>query len=126
MADIIFPGEDPLGVLGATRLPDNVDMEFWRGDTQVFNIVLQNEDGTPIDLTGATAMAVIRQDFTNPTTYEFDCSIHDGNQVTITLSAETSATIPGGNYIWNFQITFSDGSVRTFLAGDVTVDEDVD
>ena len=126
MADIIFPGEDPVGILGATRLPDNIDMEFWRGDQQDFEIVLENEDGTPIDLTGATATATIRQTFNSPTTYEFDCTIHDGNQVSLTLTSATSATIPGGEYIWNFQITFFNGAVRTFLAGDVTVFEDVD
>lgn len=126
MADIIFPGQKPVGVLGATRLPDSIDMELWRGDAQSFNIVLQNEDQTPIDLSNATAQAVIRKSFDDDTLYNFNCLIHDGNQVTLALPSSVSSTIPGGEYIWNFQVTFLNGDVRTFLAGDVTVLEDVD
>jgi hypothetical protein len=126
MADIIFPGEDPVGVLGETRLPDNLDMKIWRGDEQTFNIVLQNSDETPLDLSFSTAEAVIKQSFNSATEYPFECTIHDGNELTLFLSSDVSETIPAGDYIWNFQITFSNGGVRTFLAGDVTVYAEVD
>lgn len=101
-------------------------MELWQGDAQTYNIVLQNEDGTPIDLSDCTAQAVIKQSFDSATEYDFECTIHDGNEVTLYLPSDTSATIPGGDYIWNFQITFLNGDVRTFLAGDVVVFAQVD
>ena len=126
MADIIFPGAAPSGVLGDTRMPDNIDMQIWRGDEQTYNIVLNNGDGSPVDLTGATAQAVIKQTFNSATEYDFVCTIHDGNQVTLYLSSPVSESIPAGSYIWNFQITFANGGVRTFLAGDVTVLDEVD
>jgi len=126
MADIIFPGEEPTDTLGSTRLPNNVDLAFWKGDMQEFIIEMNNEDGTPVDLTGQTAQAVIKQSFNSATAYNFDCTITD-NKVRLYLSSAVSKTIPGGEYIWNFQLTTTaTGDVRTYLAGDVTVYAEVD
>lgn len=128
MADVIFPGEQPVDNLGSTRLPGNVDLSMWRGDAQKYIIRLEGEDAAPIDLTGHTAQAVIRQSFTAPTAYEFECTIQgvDNNEVLMYMDSATSKTIPAGSYIWNFQITAPDGDVRTYLAGDVTVYAEVD
>lgn len=117
---------EPEGILGETRLPDNIDMKIWKGDEQPYNIVLVNSDQTPVDLTGATAQAVIKSSFDSVKSYDFECTIHDGNQVSLYLPSEVSKTIPAGNYVWNFQVTFPSGGVRTFLAGDVTVFAEVD
>jgi hypothetical protein len=126
MADIIFPGEVPADTLGSTRLPNNVDLAFWKGDMQEFIIEMNNEDGTPVDLTGQTAQAVIKQSFTSSTVYPFTCTIN-ANKVRLYLSSPISKTIPGGDYIWNFQLTTTaTGDVRTYLAGDVTVYAEVD
>lgn len=127
MADIIFPGEAPADTLGTTRLPNNVDLAFWKGDVQEFIIDMKNEDLTPVDLTGLEPSAVIRASFTAPTSYEFEATVFDGNKVRLYLPSAVSKTIPAGDYIWNFQLeTVATGDVRTFLAGDVTVYAEVD
>lgn len=125
MADIIFPGEAPEDVLGAARLPNNVDLVFWRGDYQEFYVDVTNQDGSPVDLTGMTAQAVIKQSYNAPTSYNFTTTI-TGNRVRLYLSSTASKTIPAGEYIWNFQLTNPSGDVRTYLAGDVTVHAEVD
>lgn len=126
MADIIFPGEAPSDTLGTTRLPNNVDLAFWRGDAQEFIITMNDEAGDPLDLTGLTAQAVIKASFTATTEYEFETTITD-NQVRLYLPSTVSKTIPAGSYIWNFQLTtVATGDVRTYLAGDVTVYAEVD
>ena len=126
MADIIFPGEAPSDTLGTTRLPNNVDLAFWRGDAQEFLVRMNNEDGTPIDLTGMTAQATIRANFSAPTQYNFTTTI-TGNEVRLYLPSSVSKTIPAGDYVWNFQLTtVATGDVRTYLAGDVTVYAEVD
>lgn len=132
MADIIFPGESPSSTLGATKLPSNVDLSIWKGDAQEYLIKLEstNTDGTksPIDLTGCTAQAVIRQDFSATTTYPFTCTVTNatGGEVKVYLSSADSKNIPAGDYVWNFQITAANGDVRTYLAGDVKVHAEVD
>ena len=126
MADIIFPGDEPIDTVGATRLPTNVDLAFWKGDSQEFFIDMQNGDGSAIDLSGVTPTAVIRASFNSTPTYAFTCSI-SGNRVRLYLPSSVSKTIPAGEYIWNFQLeNIATHDVRTYLAGDVTVYAEVD
>lgn len=128
MADVIFPGQTPNSTLGTTKLPENMDLAIWRGDAQQYFIVFSSTSNQPLDLTGCTAQAVIRSSFTSPTQYSFQCTITDATngKVTLYLSSPTSASIPAGSYIWNFQMTMPNGDVRTYLAGDCIVYEEVD
>lgn len=128
MADLIFPGEAPLEKLGETRLPENIDLVIWQGDSQEYFINLQAEDTTPIDLTGHTAQAVVRSTFGAVENYDFDVTFVDAaaGQMKMYMSSTVSATIPAGSYVWNFQITTPSGDVRTYLAGDVIVYAEVD
>lgn len=128
MADIIFPGEEPAGDAGVTRLPQNVDLSIWQGDEQEFYIELTNDSGSPIDLSTSTAQAVIRASYTSPTAYTFTCSLVGGtvNKFKVFMSSADCALIPPGDYIWNFQVTKPSGGVRTYLAGDVKVYAEVD
>lgn len=87
---------------------------------------MNNEDGTPIDLSTYTAQASIRQGFAGPTLFDFECTIQNGNEVELYMSSVVSDTIPAGDFVWNFQITDINGDVRTFLAGDVVVYAQVD
>lgn len=127
MADIIFPDEVPIDTLGASQLPSNVDIAFWKGDVQEYIIDMKNEDGTPIILEGYEPSAVIRASFNSPTEYAFTCTVINTNQVRLYLPSTLSTTIPAGDYIWNFQLKqTSTEDVRTYLAGDVIVYAEVD
>lgn len=126
MADIIFPGDTPQGMLGSSKLPTNLDLTIWQGDAQEFIVTLTAAEGAPINLSGCTAQAVIRGDFTAPIQYPFTCTIQNTNQVKVYMSSAMCATIAAGDYVWNFQITNGAGDVRTYLAGDVKVYAQVD
>ena len=41
--------------------------------------------------------------------------------VEVFLPSSVTSTLLPGSYIYDFQITFTDGNTRTYLAGDVTV-----
>lgn len=128
MADIIFPDEPAEGVVGTTRLPTNVDLAFWKGDSLEF-IVKFTDDAqppNPINLTGYTPAAVMKASFSSTTTYTFATTVQNTNEVRVYLSSAISKTIPAGDYIWNLQVTAPNGDVRTYLAGDVTVYAEVD
>lgn len=128
MADIIFPGQTPAGKIGTTRLPQGLDLEIWKGDAFEFVVALTDDsvNKTPIDLTGYTPLAVMKASFNSPTTYTFQTFVQNTNQVRVYLPTSVSDTIPAGDYIWNLQVTAPNGDKRTFLAGDVTVYDDVD
>lgn len=126
MADIIFPDTTPDGVVGQTTLPTNVDLAFWKGDALEFVVRLTDENAVPIPLAGTTPAAVMKASFNSPTPYEFTTSIQNINEIRVYLPSSVSKTVPAGNYIWNLQITQANGDVRTYLAGDVTVYDEVD
>lgn len=136
MADIIFPGDAPLGDLGESRLPQNLDLSIWQGDAQEFFIDLKDSLGVQIELTGCTAQAVLRQSFNAPTAYTFDCTVQPDHRVRVYMPSVTrivdgetqqgTGDIPPGDYVWNFQITDVQGDVRTYLAGDAKVYAEVD
>lgn len=125
MADIIFPGQQPGSILGGTNLPGNMDLSIWRGDAQTYIIALTDQNQQPISLAGRSATAVIRATFTSPTKYSFACTIQNVNQVKLYMPSSISSTIPAGSYIWSFETTDANGDVRTYIAGDVTVYEEV-
>jgi len=126
VADIIFPDEAPVGVIGETKLPENVDLAFWKGDSQEFIIRFKDDQGNPLQLAGFTPSAIIRASFNSPTTYTFTTNVQNNNEVRVYLPSSISKTIPAGDYIWNLQLTAPNGDVRTYLAGDVTVHDEVD
>lgn len=126
MADIIFPGEAPTGVLGETRLPQNVDLAFWKGDSQEFIVRFKTDAGAAMSITGYTPLAVMKASFNSTTSYTFTTTIQNTNEVRVYLPSSISKTIPAGDYIWNLQLTAPNGDVRTYLAGDITVYAEVD
>lgn len=128
MADVIFPGQTPNSTLGSTNLPENMDLAIWQGDAQEYFIVFSGSDGTPLDLTGCSAQATIRSSFTDPSEFNFTCTITEplAGKITVYMDSQTSATIPAGDYLWNFQVTMANNDVRTYLAGDCTVYAEVD
>lgn len=125
MTDIIYPGDPVTGVLGQAELPTNVDIVLWRGDYFKTTVQFTNPDTTPMDLTGYTAQASFRTSFgTGTPAATLQCTI-SSNVVTIELLSVDSEALTAGPYIWDFQLTDPSGNVRTYLAGDVTVYDEV-
>lgn len=117
--------------MGATKLPENVDLAFWKGDALEFFVEFSDDQGVPLNFTGYVPSAALRASFNSPTVYNFACTLQTGeaevlNRVRVYLPSSTSKTVPAGDYVWNLQVTAPNGDVRTYLAGDVTVYAEVD
>lgn len=82
---------------------------------------------TPVNLTGYTATAQIKGNFSDKTVYNFTTSIPDPptGKVNLVLPSSVSAGIQPGSYIWDFQVKEPNGNVRTYIAGDVIVYDEV-
>lgn len=89
-------------------------------------VTIKDSNGTAISLAGATPKAQLKSDYADRNPKNFTCTLPGPTgQVRIYLpSSITSALIPG-SYIWDFQVTFASGDTRTYLAGDVTVYNEV-
>lgn len=130
MADIVFPGKAVSGVLGRDFLPTNFDIELYKGDYFPLTITLVVPVGNntaPLNLTGYTGHAQIRANFGTEAIYPFTVSIPTpaNGKVELVLPSSVSAGIPAGGYVWDFQVREPSGNIRTYLAGDVTVFNEV-
>lgn len=127
MADIVFPGKSVGGVLGRDFLPHNFDLELYKGDYFPLTVTLVQPNGLPLNLTGYTAQAVVRANFGDPVVYNFTVSIPapENGKVELVLPSAVTAGIEPGSYIWDFQIKEPSGNARTYIAGDVTVYNEV-
>jgi hypothetical protein len=106
--------------------PGKLDIQIWRNDTwqQVFTLLA---DTTPINLSGATVYIQVRKGCGGT----LALTLTNGSGVTIGGASNNQITvsklvnIDKGNYVYDLQVTFSGGVVKTYLEGDFIVYDDV-
>lgn len=127
MADLVFPGKGAGAVLNSTAMPKSYDMEIYKGDYVEMLMTLKDSTGAAMNLTGYTATAKIRSNFTSTEFFGFNVTITDAvaGKIRLYLPSSVSTTLVPGSYIWGFQVTNPNGDSRTYLAGDVTVYDEV-
>jgi hypothetical protein len=125
MADLVFPGQGGTS-LNSAALPASNDLVVYKGDYVEIFVTIKDSSGTAISLAGATPKAQLKSDYNDRNPKDFTCTQPGPTgQVRIYLPSSTTATLIPGSYIWDFQVTFAGGDTRTYLAGDVTVYNEV-
>lgn len=126
MADIVYPGQAPLGTIGSEFLPKNIDIVLYRGDYLEFFVVFTDFQGTPLDLNGYTPKVQFRTFYGAPDPVTVPSSLVDNNsRVRVYVSSAVTAGLSLTDYIWDLQITNALGDVRTLVTGDVKVQDEV-
>lgn len=111
-------------------LPAREDLTFYRGDTQRLVRRLKDANGDFFDLTGCTPKAQIRTLTSSPDVLiEFTCSLDTQSGSTLggvilAIPAGATSALPSTT-MWDFQLTHPDGSVRTYLFGNITAEGQV-
>jgi hypothetical protein len=123
MADLVFSGSTPQGVLNSDAMPLNYDMKIYKGDFVEVFVTVSDDNNVPIDLTGYTAEASLKLNYTDSSPVDFTCTLTAPTlgQVKIYLASTISSALVPGDYIWDFQIVKPNGDARTYIAGDVKV-----
>lgn len=101
---------------------------MYKGDYLPLKITLRDPvTAAPINLTGHVPSAQVRANFGDFIIYPFSVSVPDptNGQVNLTLTSSVTSLIEPGSYIWDFQVREPSGNVRTYIAGDVTVFNEV-
>ena len=91
-----------------------------QGSDTVFTVNLVNEDSTALNLTGYSVAAKYARNPASLTKYAFAASIGSppsGGSVTLTLTASATNAIKAGNYMYDVELTDSDGKVERTLEG---------
>jgi hypothetical protein len=104
--------------------PATLPLELYRGDTGRLRVKLFDQNQQPIDLTGVVAKSQIRDRPAGLTVVDLTCVITLPNIIDVSLDSVGSQQLPPAG-VWDLQLTYSTGEVRTPLAGPVTVTMDV-
>lgn len=126
MADIVNAGQNAGGTLNSGALPSNTDLVIYKGDYVRLLVTVKDSSGVPLNLTGCIAKAQLKADYSDRDPKAITCTLTgQPGQVLLFLSSSVTSQLLPGNYIYDFQITFTDNETRTFLTGDVTVYNEV-
>ncbi len=108
--------------------PAQYNVKIWRNDTwsQTFAILA---DTTPVDLTGCTILIQVRPAPASAsvvltlTSANSSISIGGANRNQITLNKIVD--VAAGSYVYDMNVTFPSGEVKTYIWGNFIVQEDI-
>jgi hypothetical protein len=108
--------------------PAQYNVKIWRNDSwaQTFALLA---DTTPIDLSGSTILIQVRPAPASATialtlsTADSSISIGGANRNQITLNKKVDVT--AGSYVYDMNVTFPSGEVKTYIWGNFIVQEDI-
>lgn len=86
-------------------------------------VTVTASNGQPLNLTGFTVASQMRKSFSSSTAYGFNASILNASlgRVRLQLSAEQSEAIPPGRYLYDVEVTSSNGAKSRVVEGIATV-----
>lgn len=97
-----------------------------QGATYATKLNITDTSGSPVDLTGYTAAAQIRKHYTSSNSVSFSTSLSAAlGAVTLQLSANTTANMAAGRYVYDVELTDSYGRISRIVEGIVTVSPNV-
>jgi hypothetical protein len=100
----------------------NAPLYIYQGDDYAGVVTVLDSNGAAVDLTGYTPKAQIRLGPAdhNPVVVDITTSLVLPNMVSLSIPHSMTTTL-NGNYVWDFQLTASDSTIETLLAGGVVV-----
>lgn len=91
-------------------------------------VTINDSAGTALDLTGYTALAMIRKTYQSTTATTFTSTFvspRTSGQITISLTDTQTATLEAGRYVYDMVITDSSGNKTRVVEGIATVNPSV-
>lgn len=90
-------------------------------------VTLNNQDGTPINLTGFTVKSQFRKSYQSSTAVNFTVSIYNATQgkIRLQLSATASSAVAAGRYLYDVEITSGSNERKRALEGVVVLTPEI-
>ncbi len=105
-------------------MPKEYHLTIYRGDSYRWQYVLWLDSARtqPVDLTGVTVAAALRQ---SSTTTPLACTVTDNTIDVVLVPATSAALAVTSSGRWDLQLTYPTGDIKTIVAGTLTVRGDV-
>ena len=103
------------------------DLAIMQGSDYAATVTVEYIDGTPVDLTGWSAKAQLRNgtaDCSPEVIHEISTTITLPDQVVLNIPHATTETLKG-RYAWDLDLTSPEDAIITVLAGNANVTAEV-
>ena len=102
-------------------------LDIDQGSDFTTEITLQNDDGTPMNLTGFNIYSQFRKSYGSTTAYEFNAVISNATQGKFTLSVpgNQSSNIRHGRYLYDVEIVNLTPTKIRVLEGILTISPEI-
>lgn len=102
------------------------NLQIDQGSTYNTTLSLTDANDDPMDLTGYTGAAQMRKHYTSSNSTSFSVTLNStAGTVGLTMSANTTAGITAGRYVYDVEITSPSDVVTRVVEGIVTVTPNV-
>lgn len=108
------------------------DLEIIRGDDETIEVTLTDEDSLPINITNVNMFFTVKEDYDDADSLakirkSIPSGIHTAPVSGMTQIALThhDTSIDPGDYVWDLQLVYSDGSVNSTKMGKLIILPDV-
>lgn len=93
-----------------------------QGTDYEVTVNVKDANTTPINLAGYTGNAQMRKYYTSSTKYDFNVNVSaNTGEITLTMSANTSANIAAGRYVYDCILVSNTNIVSRIIEGYVTI-----
>ena len=97
-----------------------------QGSTFSTTVTITDTNGNLLDLTGYTGAAQMRKSYTSTTAHNFSVAVgNNSGTITLSMSANTTANIAGGRYLYDVELIDTSNTVSRVFEGIVTVNPNI-
>lgn len=96
-----------------------------QGTTFSTIITVADAEGDALDLSNYTGAAQMRKHYSSSNSFSFTVYVANTGTITLSMSANTTANITSGRYVYDCEITSNTGVVSRIAEGIVTVTPEV-
>ncbi len=97
-----------------------------QGSTFSTTVTITDINGNLLDLTGYTGFAQMRKSYTSTTAHNFNVAVgNTSGTITLSMSANTTANIAGGRYLYDVELIDTSNTVSRVFEGIVTINPNI-
>jgi hypothetical protein len=92
-----------------------------QGTTFNTKFIINDVNDDPINFAGYTGESQMRKSYTSSTSYSFSVSLNSIGEVYLSMSANTTGSIPPGRYVYDIEVEDAINTRSRIVEGIVTV-----
>jgi hypothetical protein len=102
-------------------MANKVNIVIDQGSTFNTRYVINDQNDDPINFSAYTANSQMRKSYSSSNAYTFGVTLNSNGEVFLSMSANTTGSIPAGRYVYDVEVQ-SDAGIRSrIVEGIVTV-----